>query len=234
MGKKLTVAAAVVLVVASVQPAAADPIIFSNGRLTGSTATCDSGPNNCGGSGTWIVYDDFSLTADAIVTGFTVSGIITRGGTPEDYVQTSWSIWAMDPFADGATPLASGNSVATIEQRPGDGLLPDSFFTVTGLNVGLNANTTYWLGASHVFVFDPNPATQPGTVRLRAEGNNITGFKQADTAGLRFENPIHDSYFTISGVTDSAPVPEPGSLLLAGSALAGMFRTFRRRSRPRA
>lgn len=213
--------------------AGANPVIFSNGQVTGSTAWCDSGPNRCGGSGTWILYDDFSLRSAATVTGFTVGEIINPG-SPSDYIRTYWSIWGADPLLAGVRPLASGNAIATLQSRGNpQGPFGEWLFTVGGLAVSLNAETTYWLGATHLFVRDPRGAAiQPGTVRLRASGNNIVGFKQSSTNGLRSENPIHDTYFTLTGSSESPlPTPEPGSFLLVGSALVGMRRLTKRRSR---
>ncbi len=212
---------AVVIWLASVSGAAAEPILFSNGIHAGhSTNRCDSGPGVCAGTGVWTIYDDFSLTSPATVTGFSFSDNLFSG-TLADYLHTDWSLWASDPLESGSTASFSGTAVSTIFSEGNR----DVLLTVTGLNLGLNANTTYWLGTTNLFA---KPTT---TSRNASTGHNLFGFKQSDGGSNRFDLE-GDTFFEIFGTNSApSPTPEPASLLLFGTglALAGVQRKVHRR-----
>lgn len=203
-------AVALIICVASASVAAADPVVFSNGSRAGFTARCDSGPDVCAGTGFWTIYDDFSFPSRTTVTGFSFSDQLVSGSL-NDYLHTEWSIWASDPLG-GGTPLASGTTVAHIsaDRR-------SSVFTATGLNVPLLARQTYWLGTFDLF-------SEPTIIgRDSATGMNRPGYKQSD-GGLNNFELEGDTFFTISGnAATPSPTPEPATVVLLVSGIAGLL-----------
>src|SRR6266576_6770975 len=103
----MRVSVALSLWLATVSAAAADPVLFSNGARAGNSFLCDSGPRVCSGNGFWTIYDDFSLTSPATVTGFSFSDVLVQGSL-SNYSHTGWSIWSSDPLQTGA-PMFSGS-----------------------------------------------------------------------------------------------------------------------------
>ena len=58
----------------------ADFVLFDNGAPTGSTGRCDSGPDDCSGTGNWTYYDDFSLGVNATLSGVDFTSLFWSGG----------------------------------------------------------------------------------------------------------------------------------------------------------
>ena len=207
--------------------AEAAPILFDNGTVNdndGASGYCDSGPGTCGG--TWTYYDNFLLASNSTVTGFDYTDFFFSGGTG-NYVQTSWSLWSTTPSIVGS-PIASGTSVASIQSLA----LPDSpyLFTVSGLNIALTSGTQYWLGISNV--------TTQGSIttaaRVNPQSGALLGAMQFDTAG-NVGGGTADRAFRVYGETANAtPVPEPASLLLMGSGIAGIAAKVRQRRKQQA
>ena len=115
-------------------------VVFDNGPPDGNSYHCISGPNVCMGSGTWTVYDQFSLSLPTTVNGFANWNL---GQVEQFYSATNWSIWTSTP-TNGGTPLYAGSSKATISFDRGYVLA-----TVGGLSIDLAAGS-YWLGITHV------------------------------------------------------------------------------------
>jgi hypothetical protein len=195
-----------------------DQTIFSNGALTNPEGRCDSGPEACGGSGTWTIYDDFSVSSAAVMTGFTFADLLDRGEL-DTYRKTTWSVWSSSPI-DG-TLEDSGAAIGTITAGSGD----QFFVAVTGLNVPLEAHTLYWLGSSNVM------AGAGITSRSLAAGNNLPIYIASDGATNRFELR-GDTYFSVIGnEAGGTTVPEPSSwvLLVTGAGLVVTRTLVRRR-----
>src|SRR5437016_1958760 len=123
-------------------PAAAS-VLFDNGAAITSSNYCDQQNGQCLGVG-WNIYDDFTLSADSNVSGFTYNTYWDVGSSA-DYTGTRWSIWNGNPLINfGSGPLFSGDLLGTVSA----GHAGSTLVTVTGLNLDLTAGL-YWLGTSN-------------------------------------------------------------------------------------
>jgi len=181
-------------------------VLWDNGTATGDSHVCDSTPANCGGAGGWVIYDNFTLSSGAKVTGFTYNSYFEIGAT---YSGTNWTLWSSDPFT-AAGPVASGTVVAVLSS----GAAGSTLFTATGLDISL-APGTYWLGTTNIADADTV------TTRASANGNGLPGFKQTDQlpGGCCQFNRDGDTAFTIEG---STPEPATFSVLALGALLIGL------------
>lgn len=181
-------------------------VVFDNGGPAGDSFRCISGPDACGGSGTWTIYDQFTLNAATTVSGFANWNYEYYGGA---YASTNWSIWTSTP-TNGGSALYSGSSTATISSDQGSTLA-----SVNGLSISLAAGT-YWLGINHT--------VNDGIWTYAFSSNGISDAIQLD--GDTVTNPDHrDMAFTISAV----PEPETYAMLLAGLGILG-FAARRKRT----
>jgi hypothetical protein len=186
-------------------------LLFDNGPVFDTTSRCDSGPNTCGGSGTWAYYDNFNLSTPANITGFDYIDSVTSGSTA-NYVATNWSLWNADPFTAGG-PMASGSSVAASVPTSGGRL-----FTVAGLNQALPAGV-FWLGINN------NMLNKDVTSPARAAGV-LLGARQSDGVSFFFTD-VPDRVFRIYG--ESIPEPDGCTLLIAGVVTSGSLGSRARR-----
>ncbi|MGX9698099.1 PEP-CTERM sorting domain-containing protein [Janthinobacterium lividum] len=171
--------------------------VISNGSPTSPSKRCITGPNSCGGSGTWTVYDQFTTDSAVTVTGFANWNAMTRGV----YSVTNWSIWSSTPMANSRLPLASGSSIAAFSITAGHTLA-----SIDGLSVKLAAGS-YWLGINHQLLGN-------GYWEYFASDNGQSNAMQHDGASRAFyDRP--DMAFT---VTTAVPEPETYAMLLAGLA----------------
>jgi hypothetical protein len=201
----------------------AGSILWDNGPVVGDTRTCDSTPTLCGGTGGWMIYDNFQV-GPATVTGFTFNDYVDdNGNTGHTYLGTYWGIWASDPMT-GSVPIASGTSLAALTAG-GSG---STLFTVTGLDIGLSGGE-YWLGTGNVL--DSNTLTD----RAYVSTTILSGWEQSQVGGVPYLLPYPDSNGYINGVFNTAftvegvSAPEPGSMLSVFFALVAIY-ALRRRS----
>lgn len=199
---------AAIAIAASTSLAQAD-VLFDNGAPAGNAYVCISGPHDCGGSGTWTVYDQFTLTSAATVGGFANWNIINDGDT---YSGTNWSIWLSEP-TNGGTALYSGKSTAAISIDQGYALT-----TVDDLSIYLPAGT-YWLGINHVL---PNNVGGAWTYAFSANGQSDA--VQLDGASFGDSNKPDMAF-----VVTSVPEPTTYAMLMAGLGLIG-FAARRKRT----
>ena len=84
-------------------------------------------------------------------------------------------------------------------------------------------------GGSTIFVCSGNPLAVCGT-----EGNGTIQF-QGTFSTISWTNPVFENYygFTIGAPSSTSVVPEPASVLLVASGLAGVLRLRRRKAAPR-
>jgi hypothetical protein len=187
-------------------------VVWSNGNTTGDGGNCDFTGNPCPGGDTgWTIFDNFDLSNDDTVSGFSYVSDFSVGSAA-DYLSTNWSIWAEDPlgfwtlyFNEG--PMDSGNTVAALTTND---LSPTTYtFTVTGLSLNLSAGTTYWLGYENVLA--PDGAV---TNDVLTDGTALAGYEEeSDDKQYQFTYTTGNTAFTIE------TNPEPGSIWLV--ALAG-------------
>ncbi|MFQ6333509.1 PEP-CTERM sorting domain-containing protein [Methylophilus sp. 3sh_L] len=197
--------------------------LFNNGVPIFATDRCISGPLQCGefDGRTWVVYDDFTLSSNSVVTGFSNwNGF----GSISDYLNTSWSIWSdlhSSPSLEvEGTLIASGNNVGEIKLSNGFNKV-----TIDGINVNLDAGI-YWLGISHTLKSGSNPYTYVAS-DSQAPANGIQSIGTALTLMFGLE-----SAFTVNGYIKNAPplaVPEPSNSALLLVSLGVLIFTVNRR-----
>ena len=202
---------AIVLLFAS-STAFADTL-WSNGAVSGNTGRCDWNSPNCGSTG-WTVYDDFKLSSNSTITGFTYNDYLAWGSW-NDYTGTNWTLYYNQSAPWSGTPIASGTMAGTL--TPGDS--GSELVSLLGLNIGA-APGYYILG------FQNNFSGDTATTRAGAAGNGLIGYFQQDNLGTYHFDLAGDTAFSVLG---SAATPEPSSLLMLGSGLAGLAAALRRK-----
>lgn len=201
-------------------------VLYDNGDAAAPQGQCDQtnavGPGACTGGTGFTIYDDFTLSSNSIVTGFTYNSYVPVcdcGNLLTDYTGTSWSIWAVDPKSNYPTgPVVSGTTVGTLSSGAASSIL----ITVAGLSIDLGPGE-YWLGTSN----DEELAIDVSNY-AKISGS-ASDAEQSNQAGTFTNINLPDAAFTIEG---TAPVPEPASLAIFGVGLAS-FGWVRRRRKTR-
>jgi hypothetical protein len=217
---------------------------------TGAGNPCDSVCTSAGPA-TFTIYDNFNLSAGAVINGFDFSDFLvgSSGNLTAPATKTvNWSIWSGDPAING-TLRASGVAIATLSAPFGygcSGSICLENFQITGLNVTLSAGTNYYLGTSVTVDANQNYATYRATANISPlagwesfNGSTYTVFPGGtfsptpNTCGLDHNQPCTgvsspDSVFDINGTITTAGTPEPGTLTLLGLALVGLCFVRRR------
>jgi hypothetical protein len=214
--------ALLILLTLAVTPAFADS--YSNGPINGTNNAWNI--SNQGIWGDWSVADSFPLSSATTVTSFSTGLWLSPGDSP---TAISWAITTgTSPDFSGIGGTASVSGTGTIV----GGTLSNSYLstngygydlyttTVTGLNVPLAANTTYWLELFNATTSGGNPVFWDENDGPSAAYQNLTGPLDANSdAG--------SEAFTINPTT--AVTPEPGTCLMFGTGFLGLMGAVRRR-----
>jgi hypothetical protein len=191
----------------SAMPAGA-AVLYNNGAATAFSNRCADDSGDCGGQGTWTVFDDFTIGAASNVTRISWTAVLA-GGTSDLNDVRAW-IYNADPVFDGGTLLYAiapqgGNPTAAgdVSGRAAHNL---EMFVDLFLESG-----TYWLGIQH------NTDVTFGSVACAGICSGNSTQWQNDGAGFRL-GPHVEYAFMIEG--EAARVPEPASLALCGIGIA--------------
>jgi len=185
--------------------------LYSNGPING---TVDAWNTCCG----LIVSDSFTLSSNSTVTSFDGGFWVGPGDSP---ASTSWAITTGNPSFLGGTVVASGSgSYSNSLYCLGCGLGVFDIYTSTlsGLNVSLAAGTYYLELYNGLTAFG---------------GNSSLFWDENSGPSTAYEYPffttgIPSQAFNIYGTTGTT-TPEPGTLILLGSGIAGLAGMLRRK-----
>jgi len=188
-------------------------VVYSNGPANGDSNRCAEDSGACHGS--WVVFDDFTLTSATSINSIRWTTILYRGLS--DYLGSRAWIYTADPVFGG------GSLLKTIDLQlnavTANGVRSDAYdIVISGLDIQLGAGT-YWLGMQQ----DTNASY--GTVACSSCGTG--NGTQWSNDGTGFRNPTnHEFAFSIEG----SDVPEPAPLALFGLAALGLAASRRRKA----
>lgn len=188
-------------------------VLYDAGTGVSYTYACDSGPDACLliGGDYWTIYDDFSLQSDAKVSGFSFVDAVFHGTPAENYVSTTWSLYASDPSL-GAGAIASGTAVASVSPYP---YLSAHQFDVEIPSIELSAGV-YWLGISNTLTMGAE-STPVGTESTLP---SLTfGFYQYSPTTSFWHQNVGDRSMQVYGIS---AVPEPSVMPLLALGLLGL------------
>ncbi len=193
----------------SLENASAD-VLWNNGTTTGSGGLCNNDNFGCGGGGLgWTIYNSFTLSTTATVTGLTYDSQFLSG--LGSYVSTNWSIWSSNPYISFASGPAYSGTVTGVNSADVQSM---TLTTITGLSVALTAGT-YWIGLSNNLSGSDDESSYGAVSTL----NTGTSTYQLLGDGERLNNPVYQEAFTIDGTSGVSATPLPAALPLFAGVL---------------
>jgi hypothetical protein len=193
-------------------PASAQMWTYDNGPINGSI---DAYTINFG----YIVSDTFVAEGSSSVSGFAFGTFQFPGDV---MLSVDWSITSAE---NGGTVIghgtASGNNLT-------DKFLSENAFgyyinliTVTGLNVGVNSGTTYWLNLQNAVIQSGDPVFWDENSGIGCMSKGCPSMASESAYGT-----IASESFTISG---GGSTPEPSTIMLFASGILGLAGVLRRK-----
>lgn len=136
-------------------------LIFNNGSAISDSSRCAETSGAC--SGTWTIFDDFTVTNDSHITSVSWTAIL-YGGISDYNFSNIW-FYDNDPVFDAGKLLFSHSAAGIVVANS---LRANAFdITLSGFSK-LPTSGTYWLGIQH------NTDTNYGTVATTGRTINAT------------------------------------------------------------
>ena len=200
-------------------------VLYDDGPINGTT---DAWTINFGE----IVGDTFIFLNSSTVTGFNF-GVWEFPGDVLTSVQWSISSEAINGGTLYGSGTASGKNLTDQFISTNQFGYDIDQITVTGLNVKLAGNTTYWLNLFNAAVPSGDPVYWDENSGIGCKGDNGMGGgcpSQADWTGcIKDGGACPPESFDINGT--GGTIPEPGSIMLFSSGMIGLAGVLRRKLR---